>query len=37
VEELARDLMGWGVLSGADVAETVAWAHRPRGQLGLLS
>jgi ATP-dependent Zn protease len=37
VEELARDLLGWGVLSGADVAETVAWAHRPRGQLGLLS
>jgi hypothetical protein len=36
VTTLARDLEGWGVLTGHDSAETVQWSGRIRNQLTLL-
>ena len=36
VTTLARDLEGWGVLTGHDSAETVEWSGRARNQLTLL-
>lgn len=36
VTTLARELEGWGVLTGHDSAETVQWSGRARNQLALL-
>ena len=36
VTTLARDLEGWGVLTGHDSAETIQWSGRLRNQLTLL-